>query len=702
MKLFSRTPLAMTFLAIFILISHSCAKDSDLFDQYVLEPEEEEVVDTDDTTDETDGEEDETTDEGDGQGNVISRPASSGGNPDWFEWNPSVEEPADGTVYTPTSRADITNSLNAGKTAVISRSFDCSGCKFAENQKIRPAGGVISGDNIDLNGAYIDDVPKQAFAPTVTFSSVYSNSWVYAEVFGAVGNDSADDSASIDALLDNVKFGKLNSNQTYIKNAPSFSDGQRDIIFDLNGSKIEVTSDSGYDEVTDQQAMFMFHGVNVKFYNGEIDGNNLFGAVFRIGHPEAYHFENLWIHNLENEPYSTSQGVRVAAFIFHLSNADGSKSWQGGLPWSSRNTTNVFQNGYINNCTIEDLNGTGTGLPSMSSQAIWYVIGGVNNTNEALAYQSNNIIRRITGGEGEGIFWNGGTGITPNHAMTLQLENETIMDCADRAIKATSSNVIVNNCYFSRINPSVGLDQLGDLVSIFTLNNFSYPTNRIKNVSITNSDFEDNYGNNSSLLSLGDVDEVTVSGNTFTQSSSGPRGAIRLGTISTNPSAQGGVDNTTIQNNIIVNGHIDLLYALSPTNLLIDNCIFNYVHTTGGNNGAAIFRHDQNTNIDASSMTISNLDINVTINGANFNGLLNANGSITGSVWKNITLDYASSYSSTNGEFLYTRGSFDNTNTMSNITMTNAVGTGSMKINGTGSPVLTNVLDNNGNPITIQ
>lgn len=697
MKLFFRTPRTMTFLAIFILILNSCAKDNDLFDEYVLEPEE--VVEPDETIDGTDGEVDEPTNDGD---NDISRPPSSGGNPDWFDLNPKSEEPADGDVYTPTSSADITNSLNAGKTAVISRSFDCTGCTFAVNQKIRPSGGVISGTNIDLNGAYIDEVAEQAFASTVTFSSLYSNSWVYAEVFGAVGNDAIDDSASMDALLDNVEFGRLSSNQTYIKNSPSFSDGKRNIIFDLNGSKIEVTSDSGYDEVTDQQAMFMFHEANVKFFNGEIDGNDLFGAVFRIGHPEAYHFEDLWIHNLENEPYATSQGIRVIAFLFHISNADGSKSWTGGLPWSGRSTTNVFQNGYINNCIIEDLHGTGTGLPSMSAQAMWWAIGGVNNTNEALAYQSNNVIRRITGGESEGLYWNGGPGITPDHAMTLQLENDVIKDCGDRAIKATSSNITINNSYFSRINPSVGPDQLGDLVSIFTLNNFSHPSNRIKNIRITNTNFEDIYGNNSSLLSLGDVDEVTISGNTFTQASSGPRGAIRLGTISTNPSAQGGVDNTTIQNNTIVNGHVDLLYAMSPTNLLIDNCVFNYVHTTGGNNGAGIFRHDQNTSIDASGMTISNLDINVTISGTNFNGLLNANGAISGSVWNNITLDYASNYSITNGEFLYTRGSFDNTNIMSNITMTNAVGTGSMKIIGTGSPVLTNVLDNNGNPITIQ
>lgn len=698
MKLSYRTPQTMIFLVAFALFFTSCAKDSDLFDEYVLAPEEE-VVEPGDQNGENPEvpPEENPGNENDGS----ARPPASGGNPNWFPNGPDTSKPEGGATYTPTNAADISSPSNAGRTALITNSFDCTGCIFAANQVIVPNGGAIRGSNMDLNGAYIDQVAKQAFAPTATFSSIYSNSWVYAEVFGAVGNDATDDSASMDALLDNVKFGRLSSNQTYIKNSPSFSDGQRDIIFDLNGSKIEVTSDSGYDEVTDQQAMFMFHEANVKFFNGEIDGNDLFGAVFRIGHPEAYHFEDLWIHNLQNEPYSTSQGIRVIAFLFHISNADGSKSWTGGLPWRGRSTTNVFQNGYINNCTIEDLNGTGTGLPSMSSQAMWWVIGGVNNTNEALAYQSNNVIRRITGGEGEGLYWNGGPGITPDHAITLQLENETIEDCGDRAIKATASNISINNSKFERISPDVGPDQKGGLVSIFTLNNFSFPNNRVKNVNLTNNIFSspNDFG---LLLDISDVEDVFLSGNTYQQNSSGNTGAMRIGTSQSNSAAEGGFDNVTIQNETFINAHINISNQFEPTNVLIDNCVFNYVHTGGGNNGAGIFRHDQSTSIDASGLTISNLDINVTISGANFNGLLNANGSITGSVWKNITLDYANSYNNANGEFLYVRGSFDNTNTMSNITMTNALGTGSMKIDGSGSPVLTNVLDNNGNPITIQ
>ena len=621
----------------------------------------------------------------------------SGGNPDWFAANPSVSEPADNNTYTPTSSGDITNVANAGRTAIISNSFDCNGCTFAANQKIRPAGGAISGSNINLNGAYIDDVPDQAFDSSARFSAVYEDSWVYAETFGAVSNDAGDDSDAIDAAHDNCKFSRLNGG-TYVKNSPSFTDGVRDVIFDLNASKIELTSGAGYNQTTDQQGVFMYHAVNPKFFNGEIDGNNHFGAAFRIGNPQAYHFEDLFIHHLENDPYSTSEGHRTIAFDIDVTNTSTSRSWFGGLPWTGRNSTTVFENGYINNCTIEDLSATGSGLPSNSCQAIWWRIGEVNNTNNALAFQSNNIIRRLSGDEAEGIYWNGDPGIIDDHALALELQTENISECGDRAIKATSSNITINNSTFGE--PTVDIGRT--LVEIFTLGNQTNTNSRIKNVTITNNTFNDTRGNVCNFISLGDVQNVTVTGNDFNYGTSGNYSAIGLGTLATAP-ANGWAENMTISGNTYINSGLELRRTLTTSNVVVENETFTWNHTgTGGGQTQALIRARSNGDYTGFIFRNSNANVTITSAGDSFTGLLYIDNDMTGMDIDNVDLTYTSSFSNSTGEFGYITGNFDSSNTIDDCDMVNASGTGALQVDGTQGAIITNSFGQGATAITMQ
>ena len=82
-------------------------------------------------------------------------PSGSTSTDRWFESNPEGIEPSTTGSYTPNSAADVANPSNANKVAIITNSFDCTGCNWAPGQVIDPNGGAITGSNINLNGAFI-------------------------------------------------------------------------------------------------------------------------------------------------------------------------------------------------------------------------------------------------------------------------------------------------------------------------------------------------------------------------------------------------------------------------------------------------------------------------------------------------------------------------------------------------------------------
>ena len=631
----------------------------------------------------------------------------TGGNPDFFAANPSVSEPADGSTYVPTSSADISNVANAGRTAIISSSFSCTSCTFAAGQKIRPAGGVISGTNINLNGAYIDDVADQAFSSSATFTSIYQDSWVYAEVFGAGANDATDDSSAITALMNNVEFGRFVASGTYIKNTPAFVDRTGEFILDMNGGKLDVTSDAAYNESVDQQAVIWSFELNLKIYNGEVDLNGIYPAFVRMGGQEAFHFENLWVHDVQNDGVN----MRTIAFNISLDTSDGTNSWIGGNPFGTYNTTQVFQSGYVKDCTIEQLNALGTGVPNGVAQAFWYQVDDIAQANSATVFHTGNVIRNVTGDESEGLYWDDGTfgggAMVRDHLTTLEMQSDSIYNCGDRAMKATNGNLILNNNYFGTIDAAVGTPSGGAVVSIFTQLNSTYPTHRVTGVTITNNHFNDpNTTSRAQLLNVGDVDGLTVTGNTFEFNATGNYGGVNIGTYNTS-GGLGAIENATFSGNTYINAGVEILNTITPSNMLFNNETFNWTYTgAGGSSNQGIFRTISTTgSMDGGTFTNLTANVIISSNGGSFSGWVISRGKdFINTTWDNVDMNYTTEFGSAAGgaEYMYFQGDFNNTNTVINSTLTNANGIDAIRVDGTGHPLVGNSYDNDGNPITSQ
>ena len=383
-----------------------------------------------------------------------------------------------------------------------------------------------------------------------------------------------------------------------------------------------------------------------------------------------------------------------------------------GIPWQGRSTTQNFQSGYVKDCLIEDLKGVGSGLPTLSSQAFWHKITGVQQNTPALVYHEGNVIRRIMGGEGEGIYWNdytwqSGTKSQDNE-FRFEMQNDSIYDCEDRGMNIVGSTVTINNSYFRTMNPSIIPETVGSCINVFTLNNFANPSHRVTDIVLTNNTFINPYDANGTLLSIGDAKDVTITNNLFSKAASGNIGGLQFGSPNTT-GGLGAVENANISGNTHMNAHVQFLDTFTPSNFVMDGDTFNMNHTIGGGNGAAIFRKDYDAYNGGAivnginGFTVRNLDINVNISGANFNGLLNTGWTFINTTWENITLDYASPYSTVNGEFgrFYNGANFDSSNNINGVIMTNASGTGSLVVDGTGT-VRINGSTGDGNPITVQ
>ncbi|NER11521.1 hypothetical protein SAMN06265375_103113 [Muriicola jejuensis] len=694
-------PTLTMLLVVMAFFQFSCSKDSDLLLEYVSQ--ENEIPDAQ-TTPDVPQNPSNNNDNNAPNVNDANRPNDVA---NWFPNEPSVSKPVETETYTPSSSSDITNVQNAGKTAIISNSFDCSGCTFAANQIIRPAGGTISGENINLNGSYIDNIADRAFSSSVTFNSIYEDSWVFPEVFGAIANDNSDDSDAITALMKNVKFAKAVSSATYIKNTPKFVHRKGEFIFDLSNGKIEITSDANYNETSDQQAMFWFFELNVKFINGEIDGNDLYPAAFRWAFPEAYHFENLHVHHFKNDGVSH----RSIAFNVKIASA-GTNSWNGGSPFGTKSSSQQFQNGYVGNCVIEDIRAVGVGVPNGVAQAWWIQYDNMD-TSLATIYHTGNLIQRVLGDEGEGIYLNDETFSGGNkdiiHGTTFVMDNCEIRDCTDRAMKITTSNVTLKNSTFRPISAVYGKPSGGATVDFFTLLGSNYPTHYTNNVTVQNCSFIESESPRAMMLRIGNCKNISVTENTFSYPDLGNYQGIVLGASGTS-----GTNGWVTDANFSANTFFNCGYEISNTittdgTLNIHDETFSYDMTGTGGSSQAVFRTPAASGTHA-DINIYNLAIDVDMNGENipgFKGLIFSNGAnFVGTTWSNINLNYKNEFTnnSTNGsEFGFLKGNFDNTNSLNDIIMTNALGTGSIIILGSSKGFLSsNARDDKGNKITLN
>jgi len=199
--------------------------------------------------------------------------------------------------YTPNSAAEIADPARANFKAIISTSFNCDGCTFAPNQTIVPAGGVISGSNLRLNGAYIENNFEQALAPSARFSTVYELSRLSPDVFGGFANDGSPDDIPLDALMSNSEFAITRANGLYIKNLRSVVTRNGSFDWNMNSAKVITTSASGMDNSNYNYYLFDLSNISIKIYNGEFDGNDTYGRLFWLKRQQSYYLADLYVHN---------------------------------------------------------------------------------------------------------------------------------------------------------------------------------------------------------------------------------------------------------------------------------------------------------------------------------------------------------------------------------------------------------------------
>ncbi|MEW2921822.1 hypothetical protein AB1A65_10160 [Muricauda sp. ANG21] len=680
MKLSYCTPRAMLFLVTLVLFFSSCAKDSDLFDEYVIEPDEE-VVEPGDPDQDPDPDEDPNPDEDPDQDQDPDEDPFDGidfSTPD----NPENTNKIEGT-YTPTSMADITNPANANLKAVISQSFNCNSCTFAAGQTIEPAGGVISGSNINLNGAYIENTYKQAFAPSVTFSETYNASRVSPETFGANAGDNSDDTDAIDAMINNVELAVTANGGTYIKNRPTNYRRSGILDWNMNGAVLKVTSAAGFNTgQVSVDAVFDITNLSPTIYNGEFDGTNTYGRLFYLHGQEYFRFQDLYVHN-----FYASTTYRAVAFRFTINASESG-----------------FKYGEFSNCVIDQIVAQGDGnynnAPAGISKGWWYTISGINYSDPFTVLHTNNKVTNIIGDDAEAFYAIQGGG-SLDHDSKFVFDNEDYRYCTRRAIKACVSNVEIKNSYFEEIPESMfnSAQQMGTMIDFFS----TQSSNLIQNIYVHDNVIRTVPGSDAHyyLLSMTEVDGAVITNNTFTMETTGNYGGVRLG--SNTSSYNGALKNINITDNVFNNCYVNAMYNYAPVAnepINVDGNVFNFTASQGIDIGA--MRFSQNSGSQGYVNFINN-DINVDASSANgINGVIASNGvDVVGVNLENININYSNSQSSR--PFGYLRGNFNSSNTIKNCNLTGASGINALEVlGGTQSVQLINSTDASGNPITIK
>lgn len=694
MKLFFRTPLTMFFLASFLLIASSCAKDNDLFDEYVFNPEEE-VVEPPEGNDGTNS--DDETDQNQDQGQNPTDDSNGGidfDTPDNFENTNKIN----GT-YTPTSAADITNPANANYKAIITESFECNGCTFAEGQTIEPAGGVISGRGIDLNGAYIENTYKQAFASSVTFSQLYEASRVSPETFGAISGDSSQDDQAINTLIDNCKYGVGTPSGVYIKNSESTFSRSGSFNWNLNQSKIETSSSSSLSHGTstsnELKFLFFFNGTRPEIYNGEFDGNDIASRLIRVDRTNGFYFESLNIHHYLAPAGTYARGIALKLDVQANSNIG-------------------FVEGEVRNCTITDIgaasDGNANNSPYGVSKAIW--VSESSDGRAAKVYFTGNYIDNIYGDDAEGFYsdkyWGGSYDYQTSNVEYV-FDNEDYRGCQRRAMKITISNATITNSYFeSATNAPIFAGAQATLIHVFSTSGSNQP---LDDVVFANNEIRIVGNAQNNPLGFTDIRDSQFNGNTITCDSFTAYSYLGFGTGISNPYS-GDFENVEIKGNTFNNVFCSFFNVYNPINGGFDFSDNSFDITWSGNPGAyiGVFRIFQSSG-DYPGFSAKNIDIKInaqTSTGLNlFGGVFNTWGASPKNwtfdnvdiTWEGVAPVNAYAYTGK----AETAANFDGTNTIVNCDIIGAVGTGAVFVKGSDANVsIRNSFGDGATPITAQ
>lgn len=571
-----------------------------------------------------------------------------------------------------TTLADLTGSTYTGQYVTIDAVINATGATFDSGIVLRAGTGYITGTNINLNGAGIEDGTGDIFAPTVTFSSVYTLSRLRPEVFGAVSGDATDDNDAIDALINNVQHATATLNGSYIKNEPSYYTRSGTFDWDMNGAKVSTTSAASFNTTTTNiDYVFDFTNVNPYIYNGEFDGTDTYGRAIYMHAQQYYLFKDLYIHD-----YHAPTTYRAAAIRGTFQIDD-----------------DIWDYGTIEGCTIENIIADGNGnyndSPAGVSKGFYFTMqGGHLASTQYDAVFRNNVVRYIKGDDAEAFYVIHQGGGSYNHDGEWWFHNEDYRYNTRRAMKVNISNVSIEKSYFEEVPDSlyVSAQQMGSMVDIFSIST----TSDIVDIVVKGNTIKglDNQSTYYHLLSVTEVNGCIIANNTISMYDVENYAGLRLG--SGTSTYTGDLTNITIKNNTFNNCGLQWLTYYNPIDQLdVGFNTFNYDWVNGTNfgNQQAVMRTTNTTGTKGSVLFHDN-DINIlsTAGSSLFHGLLySAGAAITNVDITDCTLDY-STVSLTNSVG-WLVGNFGATNSITNLTVTGDASP-TLNIDGTGGVVL--------------
>ncbi len=588
--------------------------------------------------------------------------------------------------YTPSSAAEFTDPERANYKAIITKSFDCTGCVLASNQTIEPAGGVISGTNISLNGAYIENTLKQAFSSSTTFNSLYSKSQLSPDVFGGFADDTVDDTAAIDALINNSELATAKNSGKYIKNAPSTYSRLGSFDWNMNGAIVETNSSSKF-RINDFDVDYIFTMTNLspRIYNGEFDGTNTYGRLFWLKGQETFYFADLYVHD-----YHSTSNARAVAFKTNL------------YPLSYGFSKGEFYRNKIDNIS-SDSDGVANNVNGLSKGV--YI--SLYEDGEANVYLEGNVVTNILGDDAESLYIAPHGSATMSNRVFFYLTGETYKYAKRRQAKITVSNVQIKDSYFEA--PLVEQDFNGQAATIVGVFSTKKGQNN-KNFKMINCDLVSNGVHTMSALSVTEMENAIIDGNRIAFSEISNYAGVNLGSGTTG--YFGVFKNNTIKNNTFTNCgfQISRIFNAQDAPVILENNTFNYNYR-GENPGnyVAALRYTTSSNIVAEPITFKNNTINFNSDNS-FNLFTGVFLSFEASI-QNLTIDSCKINYTGEGTVgsvfgrigTKTGANFGNTNLIKDCSISGASGVKSVSISGSDKSVkINNSTDNLGKTITLE
>ncbi len=657
-------------IVILFLLLFSCSRDKDFLYNNIND-QADNVEQTDDGS--NTGSED-NTESGDSSGeegeNETGEENTEGSNGDDFNTPDNLDNPnsIEGTYY-PKSAAEIMDSSRENFRAIISNSFDCSECTFAANQTIEPDGGVISGTNINLNGAYIENNGEQAFSSETNFNGIYELSRLSPDIFGGFSNDGTDDTAAIDAMINNSKYAVGREDGLYLKNAPSIYNRQGTFDWDMNGSKI-LTNDNSSFEINsfDRDYLFDITNLSPKIYNGEFDGGEVYGRLFWLRGQERYYFADLNIYD-----YHSTSNARAIAFRINL------------YPQSYG-----FEEGEMYRCNIDNIESDSNGIANDVyglSKGVWMEL---EETGTANVYFEDNVMTNMKGDDAECVYIAPRGSLSKTNNVHFYLINETYKFAKRRQAKITASNVHIYDSYFEA--PGVDQDFNGQAVTMLGI--FSTSGENNLNAEVVNCEFVSSGVHFMHALSLTEVENAVIENNTFTFSDIANYVGLYLGGGDANYS--GNLVNNSIKNNEFNNCGIQFSSYFTPQEALVmEENTFNY-DWQGYNPGTyvGVIRYGAYTSQTVSSEVVfknSTINYNAQNTFSLFRGVVvSSSSNVQNLTLDNIKVNYTGALPGQVFAHIGTgsSSSFDSSNIIKNCTINGASGSGSITVNGSDKGVV--------------